>query len=217
MILQLDRLRTRLGRALLDPRDREACDAMVADALDGSQRVAQIVRDLLQFAREDGGTRAPVDLREVIDTAVKLATSALRHRATLERRIGEVAAVSGNAARLAQVFLNLVVNAAQAFEHDAPDRNHVWIDARDDGDRVIVDVADDGPGIPEDLRRRVLEPFFTTKEVGSGTGLGLDTVRRIVEDRHDGSIGFDTGPEGTTFHVWLPLNDRPATAEATTP
>jgi signal transduction histidine kinase len=70
---------------------------------------------------------------------------------------------------------------------------------------VQVDVADDGPGIPEEARPRVLEPFYTTKAVGSGTGLGLDTVRRIVEEGHGGSISFDTSDAGTTFHVRLPV------------
>jgi len=68
-----------------------------------------------------------------------------------------------------------------------------------------MDIADDGPGIPGDARARVFEPFFTTKAVGSGTGLGLDTARRIVEERHTGSLTFDTGADGTTFHVRLPL------------
>ena len=74
-----------------------------------------------------------------------------------------------------------------------------------DGDCVQVDVADDGPGIPEDARPHVLEPFYTTKAVGSGTGLGLDTARRIVEEGHGGSISFETSDAGTAFRVRLPL------------
>ena len=84
-------------------------------------------------------------------------------------------------------------------------RGTITLRTRRDGPCILVDVADDGPGIPEELRARVLEPFFTTKEAGRGTGLGLDTARRIVEERHTGTLGFDSGPEGTTFHVWLPL------------
>jgi PAS domain S-box-containing protein len=202
VILQLDRLRARLGRSLVDPRDREACEAMLADALDGSQRVAQIVRDLLWFAREDNGGRVPIDVREAIDTAVKLATSALRHRATLVRDVGEVPAVAGNAARLTQVFLNLVVNAAQSFPRDAPDDNHVWIDVRTRGDRVVIDISDDGPGIPDALARRVFEPFFTTKP--GGTGLGLSISRSIVEDG-GGAIELLPRPGGgTLMRVSLP-------------
>ena len=68
-----------------------------------------------------------------------------------------------------------------------------------------VDIADDGPGIPAEIRERVFDSFFTTKEVGHGTGLGLATAHRIVVDRHDGTLSLDSGPDGTTFHVWLPL------------
>ena len=65
-----------------------------------------------------------------------------------------------------------------------------------------------GPGIPDDVRQRVFDPFFTTKPPGSGTGMGLDTARRIVEQRHGGSLAFDTGSDGTVFHVWLPLEAK---------
>ena len=202
VVLQLDRLKARLARSLIDPRDREACDAMLADVLDGSKRVAQIVRDLLWFARDDGGARAPADVREAIEAAVKLATSALRHRATLVRELDEVPAVIGNAPRLAQVFLNLVVNAAQAFARDDPEHNHVWVRVREDGARVVVEVADDGPGIPEEIARRVFEPFFTTKP--GGTGLGLAISRSIVEDG-GGEIGVLARPGGgTIMRISLP-------------
>ena len=69
-----------------------------------------------------------------------------------------------------------------------------------------MDVADTGPGIAPEIRPHVFEPFFTTKDVGHGTGLGLDTARRIVDERHGGSLTFETGGEGTTFHVWIPFN-----------
>jgi signal transduction histidine kinase len=115
---------------------------------------------------------------------------------------------------LNQVWTNLIDNAVDALGETGT----ITIATRRDGPCIRVDIGDDGPGIPEEARRRVLEPFFTTKAVGSGTGLGLDTVRRIIEDRHDGSLNFDTGPDGTTFHVWLPIPDgsEPASATATT-
>ena len=80
--------------------------------------------------------------------------------------------------------------------------------ATTDGERAYVDVEDQGPGVAEEHRNSVFEPFFTTKDVGKGTGLGLDIVRRIVSEKHKGSIRFDTGPEGTTFQVRLPLNPK---------
>jgi signal transduction histidine kinase len=102
---------------------------------------------------------------------------------------------------LNQVWTNLIHNAIDALgEHGT-----ITVRTRLDGDCVQVDVADDGPGIPEDVRSRIFDPFFTTKAPGSGTGMGLDTARRIIEQRHRGSITFDTGDGGTVFHVWLPV------------
>ena len=72
----------------------------------------------------------------------------------------------------------------------------------------MVDVTDDGPGIPPEIVERVFDPFFTTKDVGHGTGLGLATARRIVSDRHDGTLTVESRPGRTTFHVWLPLTQR---------
>jgi PAS domain S-box-containing protein len=214
VILQLDRLRTRLDRLPLADGDRAPIDAMLADALDGSQRVAQIVRDLLWFAREDAGGRAPVNAAEPIDTAIKLATGAVRNRATVSRSLGDLPPVAGNAARLTQVFLNLIVNASQAFARADPEANRVEITARPDGDRVEIDVADNGAGIPEALRRRVFEPFFTTKN--GGTGLGLAISRSIIEDA-GGSIAVLARPGGgtimrVTVQVWQGAAARPPVA-----
>ncbi len=102
---------------------------------------------------------------------------------------------------LNQVWTNLIDNAIDAVGETGT----ITLSTRRDGDCVVVDIADTGTGIPEEDRARVFEPFFTTKGVGQGTGLGLDTARRIVEGRHGGSLTFDTGEQGTTFHVWLPL------------
>jgi signal transduction histidine kinase len=101
------------------------------------------------------------------------------------------------------VWTNLLDNAIDALG----DTGTITVSTRLDGPCIRVDVADDGPGIPAEMRTHVFEPFFTTKDVGSGTGLGLDTARRIVEERHTGTLKFESGPGGTTFHIWLPLRD----------
>jgi len=100
------------------------------------------------------------------------------------------------------VWTNLLVNAIDAVG----ERGTITVRTRRDGECILVDIADTGPGIPPDIRSRVFEPFFTTKDVGAGTGLGLDTARRIVIERHGGSMTFDTSEQGTTFHVWLRLH-----------
>jgi signal transduction histidine kinase len=105
---------------------------------------------------------------------------------------------------LNQVWTNLLDNAIDALGESGT----ITIATRRDGDCAVVDVTDDGPGIPEACRPRIFESFFTTKEAGKGTGMGLDVVRRIVVDRHDGSVAFDTEPGRTTFHVRLPFKQR---------
>jgi signal transduction histidine kinase len=103
---------------------------------------------------------------------------------------------------LNQVWTNLLDNAIGALG----ETGSIQITTRQDNGCIKVDIADDGPGIPVEARTHIFDPFFTTKAPGSGTGMGLDTARRIVEQRHRGSISFDTGDGGTVFHVWLPLD-----------
>jgi signal transduction histidine kinase len=102
---------------------------------------------------------------------------------------------------LNQVWTNLLDNAIDAVGEEGT----ITISTRRDGASAQVDVTDDGPGIPQDAQDRLFEAFFTTKDVGRGTGLGLATARRIVVDRHDGSLSFDSEPGRTTFHVNLPI------------
>jgi signal transduction histidine kinase len=101
---------------------------------------------------------------------------------------------------LNQVWTNLLDNAIDAIG----EKGTITITTRLDGPCVEVDIADDGPGIDPDVREHIFDPFFTTKDVGKGTGLGLDTARRIVTERHRGSISVDSEPGRTVFHVWLP-------------
>jgi signal transduction histidine kinase len=87
------------------------------------------------------------------------------------------------------------------------DAGTITITTRNEGDRAVVDIADDGPGVDPTVSSRIFDSFVTTKDVGAGTGLGLATARRIVVDRHDGSLDFDSHPGETVFHVNLPLGD----------
>jgi len=109
--------------------------------------------------------------------------------------------VTIHGSELNQVWTNLIDNAIDAVA----ERGTITVRTRLDGECILVDIADTGPGMPPEARPHVFDPFFTTKDVGRGTGLGLDTARRIVEDRHGGSLTFDTSDQGTTFHVWVPL------------
>jgi CheY-like chemotaxis protein/anti-sigma regulatory factor (Ser/Thr protein kinase) len=179
----------------------------VQDACHGADRVAAIVRDLRTFARGEDTARQPVSLETVIESAVNIAYPEIRTRARLERRYQTVPAVDGNAGRLEQVFMNLLLNAAQAFP-DGSDENEcsIRVSLRAEGTQVIAEVADNGPGIPHDLLGRIFDPFFTTKPVGVGTGLGLPICRGIVQT-HGGEITVDSKPgAGATFTVSFPAS-----------
>jgi signal transduction histidine kinase len=170
---------------------------------ESAARMSDLVGAIKTYSYMDRGELVQVDVREGIDATIKVMGHKLKHTQIDVRKDYEddLPRMAVRGSELNQVWTNLIDNAVDALGQTGT----ITISARRDGPCVRVDVADDGPGIPEDSRRRVLEPFYTTKEVGRGTGLGLDTVRRIVEDRHDGSLSFDTGPDGTTFHVWLPI------------
>ncbi len=190
----------------------------LADASECADQVRRIARDLKTFSRFEDEARTAVDIHRVIDSALKMAANELRHRACVRKDLGEVPLVDGNAGRLGQVFLNLLVNAAQAFEEGRVDDNEIVITTRlDERGRVVVDVLDTGPGMPESVRARVFDPFFTTKGEGEGSGLGLAICHRIVT-----SIGGQISVEsqvgrGTTVRTVLPAARLPALGTAPPP
>jgi PAS domain S-box-containing protein len=180
------------------------------EAREGAERVAHIVRGLRTFARPAEEEVEPVDVARALSSAVKMAANELRHRARLTLAIEPVPPVLANEARLGQVFLNLLVNAAQAIPEGRAQENEVGVTVACDGGRVVVEVRDTGQGIPEALQERIFEPFFTTKPRGVGTGLGLSICRRIVST-FGGDIGVASRPgAGSTFRVELPTTARAA-------
>ncbi len=180
--------------------------AMIDVAREGSERMRDIVRDLRTFTRAaDEEKRAAVDVRRVLDASINLAWNEIRHRARLVKEYDEVPPIVANEARLGQVFLNLVVNAAQALQVGAASENVIRVaTSTDRAGHVVVEVSDTGPGIPEEILDRVFDPFFTTKPVGVGTGLGLWICQGIVTSL-GGHITAENGPcGGATFRVLLP-------------
>ncbi|MFL5401062.1 MAG: response regulator [Myxococcales bacterium] len=186
------------------PRTEDMKD-MVRDALQGSERVRSIVRDMRAFSRrEDHDVRIPLQVEKVLEQALAMAGVDLRHRAGIVRQFSPVPPVLANETRLAQVFLNLLINAGQAIPEGRIDDHEVRLCIRESAGSVEVCVEDDGPGIaPEDLRR-VFHPFYTTKPVGKGTGLGLFICDGIVRGL-GGSIAIEsTLGKGTKVRVRLP-------------
>ena len=172
-----------------------------------AERAATIVRNLLSFARKQEGERQSQAIRPLLESTLALLRNqlmALKVEAILEIEPG-IPPLAVNANQIKQVFVNLIVNAAQAIAGTKrPAGGHIWITARRWLDGCSVSIADDGPGIAEELAQRVFEPFFTTKPEGQGTGLGLSISQGIVKE-HGGRITLDSAPnQGATFTVELP-------------
>ncbi|WP_375765456.1 ATP-binding protein [Archangium gephyra] len=182
----------------------QSVENTLRDIRDGAERVRDIARDVKAFARNPDDSSMLVDLREVLDAALKMALVHIRYRARVVRDYQDVPLVRANEARLAQVFLNLVVNAAQAIPEDGCEheiRVRLWTGPNGE---ACAEVGDTGVGIPAENMPHLFEPFFTTKPSGEGTGLGLFICKSILET-FDGSITVDSRPgEGTTFRLALP-------------
>lgn len=172
------------------------------DALQGAQRVARIVRDLKTFSRDDE-SRKPVDVRVPLESALHLARGEIKRRARLVLDIVPVPFVDASESRLGQVFLNLLVNAAQAIPDGAAERHEIRVSTRLHEGRVEISVEDTGCGIPRDVIGRIFDPFFTTKPVGTGTGLGLAICHEIIA-AFGGEIAVESeAGVGTRFTVRL--------------
>jgi PAS domain S-box-containing protein len=185
----------------------------LGNAREAAERVKNIVRDVRMFSRGQGegddDKIGVINVRSVLEAAVRMTWNEIRHRARLVRDYQDGAAllVTGSEARLGQVLVNLIVNAAQAIPEGRANDHEIRLSMRrqgaDDDARVIVEVKDTGSGIPPEVERRLFTPFFTTKE-GLGTGLGLSICQRIVTQMN-GEISFETWPgRGTRFRVSLP-------------
>jgi len=162
-----------------------------------------LVGAVKSYAYLDRGELVEVDVHEGLETTLTVLGYKLKHTGiTLVRDYDRgLPKLTGHGSELNQVWTNLLDNAIDALGQEGT----ITITTRADGDCAVVEISDDGPGIPAEVAQRVFDPFFTTKDVGEGTGLGLSTARRIVVDRHDGSLNLDSKPGRTSFTVRLPL------------
>jgi C4-dicarboxylate-specific signal transduction histidine kinase len=174
-----------------------------------AERVRVIVRDLKLFSRSEGDTETAVEVVPVIESSLRMAWNEIRHRARVVRDFEDAPPVRAGEARLGQVFLNLLVNAAQALPLGRADQHEIRVRVRARDGTVIATVEDTGPGIAPEHMRRLFTPFFTTKPRGMGTGLGLSICQRIVNDL-GGEISVDSEVGvGTRFTIALPAARRP--------
>ena len=179
----------------------EELNGLVKDGLYGTGQVAEIVGNLKNFSRLDRSKVTSFNLNEGLGSTLLLAKHLLR-TVDVDKRFGEIPAITCSPSQVNQVFLNLITNAAQAMPEG---RGKIILTTRADGEGVAVDVEDNGSGMPPDVLKKIFDPFFTTKEIGKGTGLGLSISYKIIQ-QHGGHISVDSKVgAGTKFTVWFPL------------
>jgi PAS domain S-box-containing protein len=187
-------------------------EELLLEAREGNARVTKIVRGLKTFSRIEEERSAVTDLISVLDLSINMAYNEIRHRARLVKHYGKLPLVDGDDARLGQVFINLLVNAAQAMLEGQTEANEIRVVTSTDAvGQAVVEVQDTGPGIAPQVLARIFDPFFTTKAVGVGTGLGLAICHNIITGMHgEISVRSELG-KGTTFRVVLPASTAPVT------
>jgi two-component system NtrC family sensor kinase len=173
---------------------------------DGVDRIAKIVRAMKELAHPGPREATAVDLPHALQNALEVTAPSYRYIADVKTEFAPMPPVVCFSSDLNQVFLNLIVNAAHAIEDKHAGRGRLGIQTRVDGPDAVIAISDTGSGIPEANRDRIFDAFFTTKEVGRGTGQGLAISRSIIVERHGGTLTFDsTVGVGTTFYVRIPL------------
>ena len=174
---------------------------LICDCIEGSERIRQIVADLSDFTYLKTPSYRPENINELLRKAIKMASSEINTKADIELRLSDLPPVVCHGGKIGQVFLNLLVNAAQAI----PKRGLISVVTGQLNDRVWIEIRDNGCGICAAHREKIFDPFFTTKEVGEGTGLGLHVVKGAV-DMHGGEISVSsTEGCGTCFKISLPV------------
>lgn len=202
----LDRVVSDVGTDPLDGALRWLAYTLETESLmdeieDASGRISTLVAAVKQYSSMDSASLQEIDVHPGLDSTVVMLGHKLQGVQVVREYDRSLPRIPAYAAELNQVWTNLIDNAADAMAGSG----RLVLRTSRDGEHLLVEVQDDGPGVPEEVRPRVYEAFFTTKGPGEGSGLGLDNAKRIVERRHGGRISFTTGPDGTCFEVRLPL------------
>lgn len=168
----------------------------------GSTRISELITAMKNYSYMDQAALQAIDVHEGIENTLIILKHKLKYGMVVQREYGELPRIYAYGSQLNQVWTNLIDNAIDATNGEG----HLWIRTLLDGEYILVEVADDGAGIPPHVRSRIFDQFFTTKDVGKGTGLGLDIARRIVVEQHQGKINVESKPGDTRFQVRLPIN-----------
>lgn len=173
---------------------------LISDCREGTDRIKKIVIDLKDFAHPGGDKAQFTDINVGLESTLNVVNNEIKYKATVHKDFGDIPAVMGIPQQLNQVFMNILVNAAQAIDK----KGEIHIRTRVVEQNVEVSIADTGCGIPSDYLTKIFDPFFTTKDVGKGTGLGMNIAYNIVQ-KHNGTIQVESEPgKGTTFTISLP-------------
>ena len=156
---------------------------LIAESLDGADRVKEIVQDLKRFSRLDESKHKVADINAGLGSTINIVWNESKYKATLIKDFGNIPPTKCRPGPLSQVFMNLLINAAHAIDQHGEIRLKTW----QDNGSINITISDTGCGIPEDVQKRIFEPFYTTKEVGKGTGLGLGIDYDIIK-KHSGEI-----------------------------
>jgi signal transduction histidine kinase len=175
---------------------------LVNESLEGAQRAKKIVQDLRDFSRIDAAEQALFDLEAGMDATLNIVNNEIKYKAEVIKEYGGIKPFACVGAQLNQVFMNLLINAAQAIEEFGTITIRTGYQ---DADQLWVEIADTGKGMNGETQSRIFDPFFTTKPVGKGTGLGLSLSYKIIKD-HQGRIEVNSTPgHGAKFRIYLPI------------
>jgi signal transduction histidine kinase len=178
---------------------------LLGEVKESTRRISELVAAVRSYSQLDRASMQHLEVTEGLESTLVMLGHKLRHGVTVVRDYGaDIPRIDAYAGELNQVWTNLIDNAVDAMDGTGTLR----LTTRADGDRVVVEIGDTGPGMPPQVAARAFEPFYTTKDVGKGTGLGLDIARRIVVDRHGGTIAIDPRPGETVLVVRLPVRPR---------
>ncbi|MGQ5523024.1 ATP-binding protein [Chitinimonas sp. PSY-7] len=180
---------------------KEDIGTLITESIDGTARVRRIVQDLRDFSRAGESEWETVDIHIGLDSALNVVWNEIKYKAEVEKNYGVLPLVACRSSQLNQVFMNLLLNAAQAI----PDHGKIVLNTGCTNNMVWISIGDNGCGIDSDLMPRIFDPFFTTKPIGSGKGLGLSVSYGIVSEM-GGRIEVESRPNhGSTFTVWIPV------------
>ena len=206
----LDQVQATVGDDMLEPALRwlnytVETELLMNEIEDSTTRVSTLVGAAKQYSQLDRAPFQVVDVHDLLSSTLLMMSAKLKGITVNKQYDKTLPKIPAYAAELNQVWTNLIDNAEQAMDGQGT----LTIRTARDGDCILVEIGDTGPGIPADVQDRIFEPFFTTKPVGEGTGLGLDIAWRIVVKKHHGDLRFESVPGNTRFQVRLPIQTEP--------